>query len=72
MVLVNGQKYRLTHRTPSQKRDRESVAVYLDEDNKSYVLSARPAAGTQEMPKEWVLGIEPVDEITECYVNKVL
>lgn len=71
LQLVKGQKYRLIHRTPLQLKNRETVAVFLDEEEKTYVFSARPAAGTQEMPKDWVLGIEPVDEITECYVNKI-
>lgn len=69
--LIKGRKYRIKHKSETQKKVRESVMRYLDEDDGSYIWSARPVAGTQTMPKEWLQSAEPVLESTDPYINKV-
>lgn len=70
--LIEGRKYRIKHRSETQKKDRESVMRFLGEEGSSYVWSARPVAGTQTMPKSWVKSAEPVLESTDPYINKVV
>jgi hypothetical protein len=62
--LTVGQKYRIHHRSQSQKYTRVSVMVFLGttESDKQILFDARPVAGTQTMPREWVQGIWPTSE----------
>lgn len=44
--------------------------VFLDEEEKDFIFSARPVAGTQTLPKDWVREIEPVPEDAVVYINR--
>lgn len=59
MELSVGKTYRIIHRTPEQKYPRESVLRFLEETAGLYFFDARPVAGTQGLPKEWVTSITP-------------
>lgn len=60
--LTKGQKYRVLHKSESQRYTRESVLVLLDRDGNELIFDARPVAGTQKMPVSWVIGIWPSAE----------
>jgi hypothetical protein len=69
--MAPGGRYRLRYRSETQRRDRTAVMVYLGEDGDQLLFDARPAAGTQRMPRVWVLGVEPVPANTAAYINRV-
>jgi hypothetical protein len=64
--LENGKKYRIHHQSDSERVMRESVMVFLDAPGgkhaKSTFWSARPVAGTQEMPTSWIKKLWLVDD----------
>lgn len=70
-----GAKYRLTYRIGRQVKPREAVMVLIGINTSrgkvTTVWSARPVAGTQELPAEAVLSLKAVDAKTEPYLNKV-
>lgn len=68
--LSVGKKYRLFYRNPMQRRPREAVMVYLSRQGTSTSWSARPVAGTQEMPDSWLISVTEVDDQEVCYVNR--
>lgn len=68
--MVKGQKYLVRHKSGTQRVVRESVMVFLDEEEKDFIFSARPVAGTQTLPKDWVREIEPVPEDAVVYINR--
>ena len=70
--LVKYSKYHIKYKRGTDKLPREGVMVFLGEEDNDYIFSARPAAGNQKMPKEWVLEIVPADEMTEVYVEKIV
>ncbi len=53
LVLIPGRKYTLTHKSPAQRFNRRSVMTYLGGGQ----WDARPAAGTQRLPWEWIMSI---------------
>lgn len=68
--LERGRKYLIHHQSPEQRKTRESVMVFLGScscDTTDW--SARPAAGTQTMPKSWIKAIWSIDQRVECRVN---
>jgi hypothetical protein len=67
--LVPGGRYRVVHRSPTQRRDRVSVLDYLEEAGEELVFSARPVAGTQQMPKAWVREVTEVAKTTPVSMN---
>jgi hypothetical protein len=58
--LEPGRRYLLRYRGETQRRDRTAVMVYLGEDGDRLLFDARPAAGTQRLPRTWVHSVEPV------------
>lgn len=83
MALVpwtRGKKYKVRYRTPTQRYDRELVAVYLGKpDYRSNVIdvsrrtrqfSGRPEFGTTELEIGWIIANEEVDPSTKCYVGR--
>lgn len=69
-ALVVGRRYKVTHRSDTQKVDRYSIMDYLDGNANSIFFSARPVAGTQEMPRDWILKIESVSQDTQIVLNE--
>jgi hypothetical protein len=69
--LVPGQRYRLRYRSSTQRLDRSAVMVYLDADGENLLFSARPAAGTQQIPRTWLLSVEAVPADTPVYLNRI-
>ena len=66
-----GQRYQVRYRSGSQRRDRTAVMVYLGEDGDSLLFDARPAAGTQRMPRPFsrkvvALHIDSVGPLPIC------
>jgi hypothetical protein len=70
--LVRGQRYRLRYRSETQRRDRTAVMVYLGADGDQLLFDARPAAGTQRMPRAWLRAVEPVPADTPAHINKIV
>ena len=66
-----GCRYRVRYRSGTQRRDRTAVMVYLGADGDALLFDARPAAGTQRMPRGWVRHIEPVPADTPAHINRV-
>ncbi len=69
--LVRGQRYRLRYRSETQRRDRSAVMVYLGADGDQLLFDARPAAGTQRMPRTWLRAVEQVPVDTPAHINKI-
>lgn len=67
--LERGNRYRIYHQSPSQGYMRVSVMDYLDDDDQHHVFSARPVAGTQTLPKSWVIRIVEVSTETPVSIN---
>lgn len=77
-LMTPGERYRITYKTPSQRRYRESVMTFLElqpvANSFNSIWSARPVAGTQEIPVIWVTKIQLIERIEDAkvYINKVL
>lgn len=71
-ALIEGAKYRVTYRSETQKRDRQAVMRFLGVEGDKLTWSARPVAGTQEMPRSWFKSAERVLESTQPYIDKVV
>jgi hypothetical protein len=71
-LMAQGHRYRVRYRSASQGRDRTAVMVYLDEDGDWLLFDARPAAGTQRMPRAWIQAVEPVPADTPTYIDRIL
>ena len=69
--MVLGLRHRLRYRSETQRRDRTAVMVYLGEDGDALLFDARPAAGTQRMPRGWVRAAEPVTANTPAHINRI-
>jgi hypothetical protein len=73
-----GKKYRVRYRLPTQRYDREMVAVYLgmpshrvaSPGKRERQFSGRPEFGTTALEVGWILGNEQVDDSTECYTDR--
>ena len=75
MDLVKGHRYRIIYKSDAQRTLRYAILDYLDEgegsyEKGSYFFSARPLAGTQEMPKHWVHSIEEVAKNTALTIGR--
>ncbi len=70
-TLVVGQRYRLRYRSTTQRLDGSAVMVYLGVDGHQLLFDARPAAGTQRMPRTWLRALDPVPAHTPAHLNKV-
>lgn len=70
--LEKFKRYRIVHRSETQRFNRVSVMVYLGDDplKEELVFSARPVYGTQGMPYSWVKSIDLVPEDTTIIVNQ--
>ena len=68
--MVANRKYRVIHRSETQRVDRASVLRYMAEDSEVYYFDARPVAGTQTMPKSWVKSIEERPITTKIDLNR--
>lgn len=75
-LLVAGDKYRVTYRTSSQRKDREAVMIFIGLNQSrgkfTSVWSARPLFGTQELPVEQISALELVPYGSQVYVNRVV
>lgn len=67
--MIVGNKYKLIYRTPYQRKDRISVARFLEETATDYLFDARPQFGTQKYPKKWVQSIVAMPNEAEIIVN---
>lgn len=56
-VLIPGRKYRIIHQSPSQRYPRVSVMRLIGDSelDDAWLFDARPLAGTQTLPKEWMI-----------------
>lgn len=62
--LVIGKMYVVVHRSGLQRRARLSVMRLLDITPSDLIFDARPVAGTQTMPRDWIIKVEPTAETT--------
>jgi len=77
--LVVGNRYRIWHKSPSERKVRYSIMDYLGrEATESYKgrgpnlsFNARPVAGTQSMPPHWIKHIEQVEKNTTITLNRI-
>jgi hypothetical protein len=77
---MRGKKFRIRYRTPTQRYDREMVAVYLGMPSHRDVrvapgrrqreFSGRPQFGTTFLEMGWIISNELVDDSIECYVDR--
>lgn len=67
-----GKRYRVVHQSPTQKFPRVSVMVYLGAAGilDSLSFSARPIAGTQQMPRTWIKQVEEVPASIPASLNR--
>lgn len=68
-----GRKYRIVHQSPSQRYARVSVLLYLGAAGgilDYFGFSARPIAGTQQLPESWIKQVEWVPESTPISLNQ--
>lgn len=73
--LIAGKKYKVWYKAPEWKYKREAVMRYLDNalsDTEDLIWDARPAAGTQNMPKSWFIDATDIDPTTPCYIDKMI
>jgi hypothetical protein len=71
-AMTEGHRYLVRYRNGSQRNDRTAVMIYLGDDADTALFDARPAAGTQRMPRAWIRTIEPVPADTPAHINKVV
>lgn len=75
--MIKGEKYRIISEVvPGMwNKPREMVFTYIGEDDNHippiYIFSARPEAGTQEMPKRQVARIIHVDFKTPILLPRI-
>lgn len=73
-TLTAGHRYKITHRAGNQQIARYSIMDYMGPDHdepKNLNFSARPLAGTQSMPKSWIISIREVPKTTPIAINKI-
>jgi hypothetical protein len=74
MDMVSGRRYRITHQSDTQKYARVSVLDFMQSgtgtDASALMFSARPIAGTQAMPRSWIINIEEVSSNTPITMNQ--
>lgn len=70
--LEEGQRYRIVYMSGTQRFARVAVMDYLSFNaaHDELVFSARPAAGTQDMPRSWIKQFEKVPKTTENFIGK--
>jgi hypothetical protein len=74
-----GNRYRVYHKSGTQRIMRYSVMDYLGRDEHesyagqgpNYSFNARPLAGTQSMPPSWIQSIVPVAKSAPIVLNKI-
>lgn len=73
VLLLAGQWYRVTHRSETQRLSRESVMQYLWLDaGGTLAFSARPVAGTQQLPLHWLVDAVEVPPGTKVVLSRVV
>jgi hypothetical protein len=70
--MVVGHRYLVRYRSATHRLDRTAVMVYLGVDADMLQFSARPVAGTQQLPRSWIRAVEPVPADTPAHINKVV
>lgn len=70
--LQNGERYYIVHQSETQRKPRVSVMDYMDQNDNSYFFSARPVAGTQEIPKRDVKRVHKVSSGHSIVLNKIV
>jgi len=71
--MVIGKKYKIRHKSLTQRYARESVMVYLGQGmhvDQLEMFSARPVAGTQSLWKVDIQSWELVDDATPISLNR--
>jgi len=66
-----GKKYWILYQSATQRRPREAVMVFLEETETHIIFSARPAAGTQRIPRYWMIGEYEVPDDTPVYTGRL-
>lgn len=70
--LIPSHRYRLRWRHPAQRLDREAVWSFLGDAPDDHVsFSARPLAGTQTMPRDWIVDLTEVPKDTPISLPRV-
>lgn len=67
-----GKRYRIVHQSSTQRFPRVSVMIYLGTSGAIDLLgfSARPVAGTQQLPRTWIKQVEEVPDSTPASLNR--
>lgn len=66
-----GKRYRIWHKSDTERSMRSSVMDYLGHDGRDYQFNARPVAGTQAVPAHWIKYIEEVYKTTPIVLNQI-
>lgn len=59
-----GHRYRIRIKRDADRKQKTVVMDFMAEHEREYLFSARPVAGTQTIPRRWILGVEEVDKAT--------
>lgn len=74
-ILYSGARYKIQYRLETQRRHREAAMVFMGiRVNMGKILSvwsARPLAGTQELPVNAVSILEPIPFGTKPYLDRI-
>lgn len=69
LQMVAGHRYMLTYRKQERTILRVAVLDYIDETERTFVMSGRPTFGTQHLPKSWVTSIDEVPANTRVVID---
>lgn len=69
-AMSRGKKYKVVYKSDTQRFNREAVMVFLGEQGNDTSWSARPVAGTQTMPRHWIIGVAEVEASARVYINR--
>lgn len=78
ITMQPGKRYRIVFKADTDRIEKFSVMDYLGEQNGpesgwtdgSYSFSARPIAGTQQMPKKWLRTVTQVAKDEPIVINQ--
>lgn len=66
--------YKVVYRTTHAKRNRIAQMQFIGEDGDALLFNARPVAGTQRLPREWIQSAEEVTtwpEKANRYIGRI-
>lgn len=70
-LVYIGKVYKFSLKHGTQRHERETVALVVDDRPTEVFVSGRPTFGTSEIPKEWIQSVEEVPKSTVPYANRI-